>query len=69
MARERRRGMSSASSTSFTAGMCVGSYGSVHFNTDYRTLLGEWGIPVNGQIPIARSNVAPLGAPPSEILL
>ena len=39
------------------------------FNTDYRILLGEWDVVVDGQIPIARSNVAPLGAPPSEILL
>jgi hypothetical protein len=39
------------------------------FNADYRTLLGEWGVLVDGQVPIARSNVAPLGVPPSEILL
>lgn len=39
------------------------------FNTDYRALLGEWDVVVDGQIPIARSNVAPLGNRPSEILL
>ena len=39
------------------------------FNVDYRVQLGEWDIPVNGLIPLARSNVAPLGNPQSEILL
>ncbi len=39
------------------------------FNADYRALLGDWGVYVDGQNPIARSNVAPLGNPPSEILL
>lgn len=39
------------------------------FNVDYRALLGEWGVVVDGQIPIARSNVAPLGNPPGEIFL
>ena len=39
------------------------------FNAGYRALLGEWGVLVDGQVPIARSNVAPLGQPPSEILL
>jgi hypothetical protein len=39
------------------------------FNADYRALLGEWGVVVEGRVPIARSNVAPLGSPPSEILL
>jgi len=40
------------------------------FNPDYRALLGEWGVLVDGQVPIARSNVAPLGNPPtaSQIL-
>jgi hypothetical protein len=36
---------------------------------DYLALLGEWDIPVDGLIPIARSNVAPLGQPQPEILL
>ena len=39
------------------------------FNAGYRALLGEWGVYVDGQTPIARSNVAPLGVPPSETLL
>ena len=41
----------------------------VAFNADYLVLLGEWGVLVDGLVPIARSNVAPLGAPPSEIAL
>ena len=41
----------------------------VAFNADYVALLGEWGVLVEGRVPIARSNVAPLGTPPSEILL
>jgi len=41
----------------------------VAFNADYLVLLNEWGVLVDGLVPIARSNVAPLGAPPSEILL
>src|SRR3954454_9652785 len=40
----------------------------VAFNADYVALLGEWGVLVDGLVPIARSNVAPLGNPPSEIL-
>jgi hypothetical protein len=39
------------------------------FNVDYRALLDEWGVVVDGQVPIARSNVAPRVNPPSEILL
>jgi hypothetical protein len=41
----------------------------VAFNADYIALLGEWGILVDALVPIARSNVAPLGSPPSEISL
>ncbi|MCC7370712.1 MAG: RidA family protein [Chloroflexi bacterium] len=41
----------------------------VSFNADYIALLGEWGVLVDGQVPIARSNVAPLGSPPAEISL
>lgn len=39
------------------------------FNVDYRAILGEWGVVVDGQIPIARSNVALPGNPSSDILL
>ena len=41
----------------------------VAFNADYIALLGEWGVLVDGLVPIARSNVAPLGSPPAEIAL
>lgn len=39
------------------------------FNRGYRELLGEWGLLVGGQNPIARTNVAPvLGAPAAASL-
>jgi hypothetical protein len=39
------------------------------FNRDYRALLGEWGLLVDGRNPIARTNVAPVvGAPPEACL-
>src|SRR5215212_8777891 len=41
----------------------------VTFNAEYIALLGEWGVLVDSLVPIARSNVAPLGSPPSEISL
>ena len=39
------------------------------FNQDYRALLMEWGVFVEGQNPIARSNIAPSVNPPTETLL
>ena len=36
------------------------------FNEGYRALLGEWGILVGDDNPIARTNVAPVFAPPRE---
>jgi hypothetical protein len=39
------------------------------FNRGYRTLLGDWGILVDGDNPIPRTNVAPVVGTPSEPLL
>ena len=39
------------------------------FNAEYRALLAEWGVFVDGQNPIARSNIAPSVVPPAETLL
>jgi hypothetical protein len=40
------------------------------FNVGYRAVLEEWGVYVDGRVPIARSNVAPRVNPtPSEVLL
>jgi hypothetical protein len=36
------------------------------FNREYRALLGEWGLLVDGRNPIARTNVAPVVGPPAE---
>jgi hypothetical protein len=36
------------------------------FNAGYRTLLSEWGLLVDGENPIARTNVAPLVGAPAE---
>jgi hypothetical protein len=36
------------------------------FNQGYRALLGEWGILVDGENPIPRTNVAPIIGAPSE---
>jgi hypothetical protein len=36
------------------------------FNEGYRTLLGEWGLLVDGDNPIPRTNVAPIVAGPAE---
>ncbi|MBI2217304.1 MAG: RidA family protein [Candidatus Rokubacteria bacterium] len=36
------------------------------FNAGYRQLLGEWGLLVDGENPIARTNVAPLVGAPAE---
>ena len=43
--------------------------GFVDFNKDYRALLDEWEIPVDGENPVARTNVAPVVDPPSETML
>ena len=40
--------------------------GFAEFNAGYRALLDAWGLLVDGANPIARTNVAPLVAPPSE---
>jgi hypothetical protein len=43
--------------------------GFAEFNRGYRTLLGEWGLLVDGRNPIARTNVAPVVGPPAEASL
>ena len=40
--------------------------GFAEFNAGYRAVLESWGLFVDGANPIARTNVAPLVAPPSE---
>jgi hypothetical protein len=40
--------------------------GFVEFNRGYRELLDAWDIPVDGQNPVARTNVAPAWAAPDE---
>lgn len=40
--------------------------GFVAFNTGYRALLGDWNLLIDGQNPIARTNVAPRWQPPAE---
>jgi hypothetical protein len=40
--------------------------GFLDFNKRYAAVLGEWGVPVNGQNPVTRSNVCPDIAPPPE---
>jgi len=40
--------------------------GFAEFNAGYRARLDSWGLLVDGANPIARTNVAPLVAPPSE---
>src|SRR5262245_36138893 len=40
--------------------------GFAEFNRGYRALLGEWGLLVDGRNPVARTNVAPVVAPPAE---
>lgn len=39
------------------------------FNDEYFSLLNSWSMLVNGQNPVARTNVAPVIAPPSETML
>jgi len=43
--------------------------GFVEFNQQYRALLEEWDTPVDGENPIARTNVAPVVDPPNETVL
>jgi hypothetical protein len=43
--------------------------GFVEFNRGYRALLGEWGLLVDGQNPIPRTNVAPVVGAPAEASL
>ena len=43
--------------------------GFARFNEGYRALLEEWGILVNGDNPIPRTNVAPVTAAPAEPVL
>ena len=43
--------------------------GFIDFNREYRALLNSWAIPVAGENPVARTNVAPVEAPPSETKL
>lgn len=43
--------------------------GFIDFNRDYRSLLEKWGVLVDGENPIARTNVAPVLSPPSETIL
>lgn len=43
--------------------------GFIDFNRDYRALLNEWDIPVDGENPVARTNVAPVESPPGETML
>ncbi|MGV3724220.1 MAG: 2-amino-5-chloromuconate deaminase CnbZ, partial [Actinomycetota bacterium] len=40
--------------------------GFIEFNRGYRALLDEWGLLVDGENPIARTNVAPAWNPPAE---
>jgi hypothetical protein len=40
--------------------------GFLQFNQGYRAMLEEWGLLVDGRNPVARTNVAPQGNPPSE---
>lgn len=43
--------------------------GFVEFNQDYRNLINEWRLPVDGMNPVARTNVAPIVNPPDETML
>lgn len=43
--------------------------GFIEFNRDYRALLNEWDIPVDGENPVARTNVAPVKSPPTKTVL
>lgn len=43
--------------------------GFIEFNRDYRDLLEEWDMLVDGANPLARTNVSPVVSPPSETVL
>jgi hypothetical protein len=43
--------------------------GFIDFNTNYRALLQDWDMYVDGENPIARTNVAPVLNPPNETML
>ena len=43
--------------------------GFIGFNEDYRQLLESWGLIIDGQNPIARTNVAPVEDAPDETML
>ena len=43
--------------------------GFIAFNRDYRVLLEEWDMLVDGENPLARTNVSPVVAPPKETVL
>lgn len=43
--------------------------GFAEFNADYATVLQRWGLFVDGVNPVARTNVAPVVAPPAEPVL
>lgn len=43
--------------------------GFIDFNRDYRSLLEEWELLVDGENPVARTNVAPVRCPPGETVL
>ncbi|MBC8289274.1 MAG: RidA family protein [Planctomycetes bacterium] len=43
--------------------------GFIEFNRKYRSLLEEWDILVDGENPVARTNVAPVTSPPNETVL
>ena len=41
----------------------------INFNHEYRLLLEEWGLLVDGDNPVARTNVAPVESPPDESVI
>lgn len=43
--------------------------GFFEFNREYRSLLEEWGMIVDGRNPVARTNVSPVVDPPKETVL
>jgi len=43
--------------------------GFIDFNRDYRILLEEWDMLVDGENPLARTNVSPVMEPPNETVL
>jgi len=43
--------------------------GFIEFNSQYRSLLEEWDMLIDGENPVARTNVAPVTAPPESTVL